>query len=172
LFNLTTPGSLKYPTVANLLSSYASRGIADGISRYAAIAHRSGDTFRIDEMNSVACGGKAGDSDTFASALWVLDTLFAVARSGADGVDIHTFPNARYGLFTFHRVGAGWSASVRPEYYGLLMFAQAAPPGARLLSVVRNGTQEVCAPGRREHQTGGSASSSSTTTSGTRMSSR
>ena len=48
-------------------------------------------------MNSVACGGKAGVSDTFASALWALDALFAVARSGADGVNLHMFPRARYG---------------------------------------------------------------------------
>jgi hypothetical protein len=139
----TTPGSAKYPTVANMLSSTASRGLAAGIGRYVAIAHQRGDTFRIDEMNSVACGGKAGVSDTFASALWVLNALFAVARSGADGVNIHTFPGARYGLFTFQRAGAGWAAFVRPEYYGLLMFAQAAPPGARLLSVTRMGTPEV-----------------------------
>ena len=139
----TTPGSAKYPTVANMLSSTASRGFAAGIGRYVAIAHQRGDTFRIDEMNSVACGGKAGVSDTFASALWALDALIAVARSGADGVNIHTFPHARYGLFTFQRAGAAWSAFVRPEYYGLLMFAQAAPPGARLLSVTRIGTPEV-----------------------------
>jgi hypothetical protein len=138
-----TPGSPNYPTVANMLGSSASRGLADGIARYVTIAHHRGDTFRIDEMNSVACGGKAGVSDTFASALWALDALFAVARSGADGVNIHTFPGARYGLFTFHRTGAGWSAVVRPEYYGLLMFAQAAPPGSRLLSVTDTGSAEV-----------------------------
>jgi hypothetical protein len=139
----TTPGSPNYPTVANLLSSSASRGLASGITAYARIAHQRGATFRIDEMNSVACGGKAGVSDTFASALWAIDALFAVARSAADGVNIHTFPGARYGLFTFHRAGAGWSAFVRPEYYGLLMFAQAAPPGSRLLAVTRTGSLQV-----------------------------
>ena len=139
----TTPGSPKYPTVTNMLSSSASRGLASGITRYVSVAHQEGDTFRIDEMNSVACGGKAGVSDTFASALWALDALFAVARSGADGVNIHTFPRARYGLFTFHRTSTGWSAFVRPEYYGLLMLAQAAPPGARLLSLTRSGSPEV-----------------------------
>ena len=66
----TTPGSANYPTVANMLTSTASRGLAAGIARYVAIAHQQGDTFRIDEMNSVACGGKAGVSDTFSSALW------------------------------------------------------------------------------------------------------
>jgi hypothetical protein len=139
----TTPGSPHYPTLANLLSSSASRGLASGIRRYARIAHQRGDTLRIDEMNSVACGGKAGISDTFASALWALDALFALARSDVDGVNIHTFPGARYGLFTFHRNRTGWSAFVRPEYYGLLMFAQAAPPGARLLSATSTGSTKV-----------------------------
>ena len=69
--------------------------------------------------------------------------MFAVARSGADGVNIHTFPGARYGLFTFRRAGAGWSAFVHPEYYGLLMFARAAPPGSQLLFLTRTGTPEV-----------------------------
>ena len=69
--------------------------------------------------------------------------MFAFARSGADGVNIHTFPGARYGLFTFRRAGAGWSAFVHPEYYGLLMFARAAPPGSRLLFLTRTGTPEV-----------------------------
>ncbi|MBV8219671.1 MAG: hypothetical protein JO325_14490 [Solirubrobacterales bacterium] len=139
----TTPGSPNYPTIAHLLSSSASRGLASGLTPYVRIGHHRGDTFRIDELNSVACGGKAGVSDTFASALWALDALFAMARSGVDGVNIHTFPGARYGLFTFRRAGTAWSASVRPEYYGLLMFTQAAPPGSRLLSVRRTGSPEV-----------------------------
>lgn len=139
----TTKGSPNYPTIANMLSSASSRGLVDGLSRYIAIAHGRGDTFRIDEMNSVPCGGKTGVSDTFASALWALDTLFAVARSGADGVDFHTFPGAHYALFNFRRVGARWSAFVHPEYYGLLMFTRAAPPGARLLPVTDTGSPRV-----------------------------
>ena len=58
-------------------------------------------------------------------------------------MNIHTFAGARYGLLTFQRASAGWAAFVRPECYGLLMFAQAAPPGARLLSVTRTGSPEV-----------------------------
>ena len=30
---------------------------------------------------------------------------------------------------------AVWRASVEPEYYGLMMFAQTAPPGSRLLTI-------------------------------------
>jgi hypothetical protein len=139
----TTPASPSYPTVASLLSVSASRGLVSGLTRYVRIAHQRADAFRIDEMNSVACGGKTGVSDTFASALWALEALFAAARSGVDGVNIHTFPGARYGLFTFHHTGSAWSAYVRPEYYGLLMFTQATPAGARLLSVTQSGTRDV-----------------------------
>jgi hypothetical protein len=49
-----------------------------------------------------------------------------------DGVNMHTYPGATYQPFTLIQVGRRWHASVTPEYYGLLMFAQAAPPGSRL----------------------------------------
>lgn len=139
----TVPGSPDYPTLANLLSPLASRGLTQGLAPYVATAHEHGAAFRIDELNTVACGGKSGVSNTFASALWALDALFASARTGADGVNIHTFPGARYGLFTFRRAGGEWYASVRPEYYGLLMFAQAAPPGSRLLPAATTGNSAV-----------------------------
>jgi hypothetical protein len=72
-------------------------------------------------------------SDTFASALWVLDTLFNMTRAGIDGVNIHTFHKAIYEPFAVSEAAGRWSAQVRPMYYGLLMFTDAAPPGARLL---------------------------------------
>jgi hypothetical protein len=131
----TKPGDPNYPTIPNLLSPAASRDLLKGAGPYIALAHGRGATFRVDELNSVACKGKEGVSDTFASALWVLDTLFAIARSGVDGVNIHTLPEAVYKPFTFDHVAARWVATVRPEYYGLLMFTQAAPPGSRLLTV-------------------------------------
>jgi len=74
-------------------------------------------------------------SDTFASALWMLDTLFSMASVGVDGVNVHSLPGAAYEPFTFTRAGGRWRGSVRPDYYGMLMFAQAFPPGARLLPV-------------------------------------
>jgi hypothetical protein len=50
-------------------------------------------------------------------------------------VNIHTFPGAGYELFSFTRVNGAWRAAVAPEYYGLLMFARATPPGSRLVPV-------------------------------------
>ena len=90
---------------------------------------------RVDEMNSVSCGGQAGVSDTFATALWALNTLFEMARAGVDGVNFHSNPTSISRLFTLVRSGPGWQASVRPEYYGLLAFALAAPVGSHLLQV-------------------------------------
>jgi hypothetical protein len=89
----------------------------------------------VDEMNSISCGGEPGVSDTFASPLWSLDALFAMASVGVDGVNIHSRPNTINELFTFKQVNGVWQGSVRPDYYGLLMFAQAAPAGSRLLKL-------------------------------------
>jgi hypothetical protein len=124
-----------YGSIPNLLSDFASSGLALPLGRFAAVARAHGLSFRVDELNSVSCHGKPGISNSFASALWALDTLFNFAHEGVDGVNIHTFPGAAYQLFAFSQAGGRWFADVEPEYYGLLMFAQAAPPGSRLLSV-------------------------------------
>ncbi len=132
----TDPTASNYPSLANLLADQSSSGVAQSVAPYVAVAHARGVPFRIDELNSVACSGKRGVSDTFASALWVLDTLFNLASVGVDGVNIHTLPGAAYEPFTFSQTRNGtWQALVHPEYYGMLMFAQAFSPGARLLPV-------------------------------------
>ena len=131
----TKPGDPGYPTIPNLLSLRSSRDLLKNTGGLIALAHERGATFRVDELNSVACKGQLGVSDTFASSLWMLDTLFSMARSGVDGVNIHTLPEAVYHPFTFSHENGRWLGEVKPEYYGLLMFAQAAPPGSRLLDV-------------------------------------
>jgi hypothetical protein len=125
-------GSPLRASVQNLLRDFSSGGLARSVAGYAATAHARGLRFELDEMNSVSCYGQGGVSDTFASSLWALNTMFSLAQAGVDGVAIHTSPNASYQLFSFRRAGGQWFASVKPEYYGLLMFAEAAPPGSRL----------------------------------------
>jgi hypothetical protein len=129
----TARSSPDYPTIANLLAPVAASGPATSLQSAAAVAHARGISFRVDELNSVSCAGKRGVSDTFASALWSLDTLFQSVRAGVDGVNIHTFKNAVYEPFGFRRSAGRWHAQVKPLYYGLLTFARAAPPGSRLL---------------------------------------
>jgi hypothetical protein len=66
--------------------------------------------------------------------------MFNMARVGVDGVNIATFPGASFQLFNFSEAGGIWRAVVDPEYYGLEMFAQAAPAGSRLLKVSASAT--------------------------------
>jgi hypothetical protein len=139
----TPLNSPTYPSLRKLLSVTGSRGFAPAIRGYLEIARRHHLPFRIDEINSVACGGKTGVSDTFASALWALDATFEMARLGVSGVNFHMFPGAKYILFSFRQDKGQWVAEVRPEYYGLLMFAQAAPAGAQLLSTTVRGGPAV-----------------------------
>lgn len=141
-----SPLSPTYPTIGNLLSESASRGLADSLARDVAIAHAHGIPVRNDEMNSVSCGNGYGVANVFASALWSLDALFEMARVGLDGVNIHTAPVYSDRLFTTKRVRSRWQAMVAPEYYGLQMFAQAAPTGSHLLRVrVASGATKVWA---------------------------
>jgi hypothetical protein len=127
------PGSPMSPSIPHLLALRSSRGLAASLAGAIATAAARGVPFRVDELNSVSCGGARGVSDRFASALWALDTLFALARGGVQGVNVHTFNTAVYAPFTMHRGRHRWTAQVRPMYYGLLAFTEAAPPGARLL---------------------------------------
>jgi hypothetical protein len=131
----TSPPSPQYPTIAHLLSEYATSGLAAGVRRWVSLARAQGRTVRVDELNSAACRGKPGVSNTFASALWASDALFSLADVGVGGVNIHTLPDAAYRLFTFAHAHGHWVAHVEPEYYGLELFAQAAPVGARLVAV-------------------------------------
>jgi hypothetical protein len=131
----TGPSSLQYPTIGHLLSEYSTSGLAAGVRLWVKIADAQGRTVRIDELNSVACKGKPGVSNTFASALWSADVLFSLLQAGVGGVNVHTLPGAAYELFAFAHHGGRWQAHVAPEYYGLKLFAQAAPVGSRLLTV-------------------------------------
>jgi hypothetical protein len=131
---VTDAASPGFPSIPNLLSDTASAGLATPMSPFIATAHKHALPFRVAEMNSASCQGEKGVSDTFASALWALDTMFSFASVGVDGVNFHMLPGSNYELFTVsHNSTGAWQAFVHPEYYGLLMFAQAFPPGARLL---------------------------------------
>jgi hypothetical protein len=144
---ITNPAAAGYASIPNLLADSSSAGLAQGLAPYVSVAQRRGLGFRLTEINSASCEGAKGVSDTFASALWALDTMFDMARVGVDGVNLHMLPGSNYELFTPSQTASGtWQAFVHPEYYGLMMFAQAFPPGAHLLSVsAPSGTVKVWA---------------------------
>jgi hypothetical protein len=125
-----------YPTIARLLSPASTLGLAESVAPSVRIAHAHHVPLRVGELNTISCGAAPSVARSFASALWALDTLFQLARVGVDGVNVQTYPGATFELFRLVQASDGsWRASVAPEYYGLLLFAMAAPAGARLLRV-------------------------------------
>ncbi|HSS14815.1 MAG TPA: glycosyl hydrolase family 79 C-terminal domain-containing protein, partial [Rhizomicrobium sp.] len=98
------------------------------LAKYQAATDTARVPWRMSETSSFYGGGKAGVSDTFASALWALDYLFVLAAYGASGVNMETGVNhlgvvSKYTPITDDLAGHYGAA---PEYYGLLAFAQAA----------------------------------------------
>jgi Glycosyl hydrolase family 79 C-terminal beta domain/Glycosyl hydrolase family 79, N-terminal domain len=82
----------------------------------------SGLAFRLAETNSCYQGGKAGVSDTFASALWGADLMYQLAAAGGEGINFH---GGGYGWYT-PIAGTGEDGFLaRPLYYAMLLFAQA-----------------------------------------------
>ena len=132
---VTDPSSPASPSVPHLLSLPASRGLLEGVPPFVTLAHEDGARYRIDEVGPISCNGRAGVSNTMASALWVMDTLFSIAADNIDGVNLHTYPDSVNGLFDFSRAQGQWESTVHPLYYGALMFATAAPAGSRLLQI-------------------------------------
>jgi hypothetical protein len=133
---VTDPSAHGFPSIPSLLGDQSASGLARGLTHFASVAHAHHRPFRLSELNSASCEGTAGVSDTFASALWALDVLFNLEGAGVDGVNFHMLPGSHYQLFSPAQTASGqWQAFVLPEYYGLLMFSQAFPVGARRLKV-------------------------------------
>ncbi|HUA16086.1 MAG TPA: hypothetical protein VMG31_12380 [Verrucomicrobiae bacterium] len=78
--------------------------------------------FRLAETNSCYSGGKAGVSDTFASALWGADLMYQLATAGGTGINFH---GGGYGWYTPIAGKREDGFVARPIYYGMLLFAQA-----------------------------------------------
>lgn len=123
------PKSSSYPTVARVLSRHATSAFATDVSSAVTLAHQAGLKFRLTEFNSVTCGGKAGVSDTFSTALWAPDALFTAMRAGVDGANLHVRDDTINSPFTIDRRGL----HPRPLLYGLEMFTRTLGPEAQLV---------------------------------------
>ncbi len=77
------------PSVTSLLSSPIWRREVGSVRRYVSLSQSAGLPFRMDETNSVSCGGVAGISNSFASALWAAGYLPKLMGSGSVGVNMH-----------------------------------------------------------------------------------
>jgi hypothetical protein len=135
-------------TIATLLAESTMATMARQFAGYAAIARSHHQTLHMDEINSVACHGKAGISDSFAAALWGLDALFTLAHAGLVRVNVHIYDLGRSpGYYnpivsTATRSSTGvwtYTTRVRPLYYAMLLFHNAL--GRRFLPATISGTQ-------------------------------
>jgi hypothetical protein len=83
----------------------------------------------MDESNTCSGHGQQGVSDTFVAALWAIDYMFEVAKRGGSGVNFHTSENGMDGTVPFYyeplKEDQGAVVQVQPEYYGILLFAEA-----------------------------------------------
>lgn len=120
-----------YATIGRLLSRAATTGMAAALRPAVRTAHRAGVPLRLTELNSVNCGGLPGVSDAFATALWAPGALFALLRAGVDGINIHVRASAINAPFAITAHGL----TARPLLYGLILFARALGPRARLVRI-------------------------------------
>jgi hypothetical protein len=85
--------------------------------------------YRMGECNTFSGHGQQGVSDTLIAGLWAIDYMFEVARHGGSGVNFHGGETGMDGTVPFYyepiKELNGVVVQVQPEYYGMLLFAQA-----------------------------------------------
>jgi hypothetical protein len=128
------------PTAAFLVSPDSQ--LTGELAILSAGAQQLGIPYRISECNSFNDGGVTGVSNSYASSLWVIDFLFDVALGGSTGVNMHG--GGRSPGYTPIADDSGGVIEVRPEYYGLLLFALAGP-GSLLQTQLAAGTVDATA---------------------------
>jgi hypothetical protein len=84
---------------------YADPKLDPMLAQLRAATKSSGIPYRTCETNSFSGGGKPGVSDTLASALWVLDFMFALASTGCAGVNMETGVNQRGFISSYSPIG-------------------------------------------------------------------
>jgi hypothetical protein len=113
------------PSIARLLSPETRRLGAVSLARYMSVARRSRIPFRMDEANSVSCGGRHGISDTFASALWATDYISQAMAAGVAGINLQGNPANCLGYSPVCATSPGRLArgrlTARPVWYALLL---------------------------------------------------
>jgi hypothetical protein len=113
------------PTIEALLSPAIREREAQSLATYLSVSDTYRTPFRIDEANSVSCGGVPGISDTFASALWATAYITQAMTAGAAGINLQGNPTncVGYTPLCAPDPAALESGSLRaqPDWYALLL---------------------------------------------------
>jgi hypothetical protein len=113
------------PSIKALLSS-ATRGLAArSLTTYLQVATVNKMPLRIDETNTVSCGGVAGISNTFASALWATGYITQGMAAGTVGINFQGNPTNCAGYTPIcapdpTALAEGYFRA-QPEWYALLL---------------------------------------------------
>lgn len=127
----TTTCGQKNVTPAELLSPERMEKFDELSKKLVNVAHEHHLPIGLLETNSASCGGMAGVSDGFASAVWGLDYMFNVAKVGYDHINFHF--SYRKGGSAYNPVQTfGWKVGnkehyrnvAEPLYYAMYMFSK------------------------------------------------
>jgi hypothetical protein len=113
------------PSIETLLSAATRGAAANSLSTYLKVADLYGIPMRIDETNTVSCGGVEGISDTFASALWATGYITQAMAAGAAGINLEGNPTNCAGYTPLCAPSPAAAAlgalDAEPEWYALLL---------------------------------------------------
>jgi hypothetical protein len=120
--------------VVALMSAAKMNSIVSEVYALVQCADSSGIPFRMGECNSFYNGGQWSVSDAYASALWALDYMYALARVGCAGVNFHGALGGPYTVVAYKNK----IYSARPIYYGILAFQEGSKGKFISQSVINN----------------------------------
>jgi hypothetical protein len=113
------------PSITTLLSATTRGREARSLATYLSISRSNGVPLRMDESNSVSCGGVAGISDTFASALWASAYITQAMAAGVAGINLQGNPTNCTGYTPVCAPDpaaiAGGRLRAEPVWYALLL---------------------------------------------------
>jgi hypothetical protein len=113
------------PSIETLLSGATRGREARSLATYLSVAGSNGIPLRIDETNTVSCGGVAGVSDTFASALWATAYITQAMAVGVAGINLQGNPTNCAGYTPLCAPNpialAEGRLRAQPEWYALLL---------------------------------------------------
>jgi hypothetical protein len=113
------------PSIESLLSAATRGREAHSLETYLSISRPHNIPFRVDETNSVSCGGVDGISDTFASALWATGYIAQAMAAGTVGINLQGNPTNCVGYTPLCAPSAAalnaGQMRAQPDWYALLL---------------------------------------------------
>ena len=109
-------------------------------SQFPATAVSDGETFRIEETNSLASQGESGVSNVYASTLWALDYMHWWAMKNSQGLNFHTGATSVYDPIMPTTLSGSYTAE--PIAYGIKAFGLGSN-GENALTVIGSNPNSV-----------------------------